>query len=110
MNNNTSNITATPISGNASSYSFDIVAIQGYIDEIRQIYNTFQKRYSNIDNDLTQILGENIWDSDTSNTVAISYKVIQSYYDSIYNDFEKIINYLEAIVANYELIGNLSFF
>ena len=98
-------------SGNtAGNYSFDITAIQGYIDEIRQVYRTFQKRYDNIDNYMSQILGITNWDSDTREVVANSYKVIQSYYDSIYRDFEKIINYLETIVANYELVENLSFF
>ena len=91
-------------------FSFDIVAIQGYIDEIRQVYNTFQKRYSSIDTYMSQILRITNWDSETSDAVANSYKVIQSYYDSIYSDFEKIINYLETIVANYELVENLSFF
>lgn len=90
--------------------TFDVEAINGYIDEIRVFYNGIRNRYNTIDEAMNKILSVSNWDSDTRDAVKIQYSVIQAYYDRIYSVFENILNFLETIVANYQLMSNLSFF
>lgn len=95
---------------NSGGFYFDNNKMNAEIEQLKNLFNGFRRDYELIDNDMKKILNTSIWDSETRDEVNRQYSILQSYYGSVYSTFEKILNFLNTILANYQLMENMSFF
>ena len=89
---------------------FDMNAIQECADRLQKNFNNIKEHYDFIDEIMEQIFNNDTWDSRTKDNVRAKYSILKRNYNDLYNTFSQIIDFLDAVIANYELANNLSIF